>query len=92
MNDTILELLSRKDPSTGDFYPEDEIIIKISQYLSELLQRNPEKLNQILYRLDVGEREVMEALGQSKLEEKALSLSRSIVKRQVEKMKNWGAK
>jgi hypothetical protein len=69
--------------------PEDEILAKIAAYIYQLIEQDPQKLMQILYRLDVFEKDIQQAMSENNLKLRSHFLAKAIIQRQMIKLKNW---
>lgn len=58
----------------------------LTERITELLTKNPEKLMAVLYRLDVREHSINEVFNQSLSEDLAENISDLIIARQIEKL------
>ncbi|MBO9699189.1 MAG: hypothetical protein J7604_03210 [Sporocytophaga sp.] len=64
----------------------DDLISALGRAIAQLLQSQPEKLFQILYRLDVNENIVKTAFKEKAGEELCLTLAQKMVERQIQRI------
>jgi len=74
------------EPETENAVSEAKILEQLELLLSELLQQKEQAFYQLMYRLDIPERKLMEAL--SDREEGVRKVARIIYERQIEKAKS----
>ena len=63
-----------------------EILLKLAAFVKELLQTDMHRLLQALYRLDVDERKVKNALQQNSVDEVAAALAQLIFDREMQRV------
>jgi hypothetical protein len=81
--DTFLFL--KKDfelPELAESFDEDQAIIMLSKAISQLLDRDFERLLQICYRIDLGEEKLKKILHESEPDSVSLDLAKSLWERQ----------
>jgi len=81
--DTFLFL--KKDfelPELAESFDENQAILMLSKAISQLLDRNFERLLQICYRIDLGEEKLKKILHESEPDGVALDLAKSLWERQ----------
>jgi len=64
----------------------DALVLMLSKAIAQLLQTQPERLFQILYRLDVNENSVKAAFQQKTGEELCLTLAQKMIERQIQRI------
>ena len=68
-------------------YSEEEQFEKLSQYLNDLIEHDFNKLISILYRIDVSEKKVREAIAENDAQHSAGSiLARLLIEREIQKI------
>ncbi len=81
--DTFLFL--KKDfelPELAESFDEDQTILMLSKAISQLLDRDFERLLQICYRIDLGEEKLKKILHESEPDSVSLDLAKSLWERQ----------
>jgi hypothetical protein len=81
--DTFLFL--KKDfelPELAENFDEDQAILMLSKAISQLLDRDFERLLQICYRIDLGEEKLKKILHESEPDSVSLDLAKSLWERQ----------
>ncbi|MFT4855526.1 MAG: hypothetical protein ACI9ZX_002762 [Algoriphagus sp.] len=81
--DTFLFL--KKDfelPELAESFDEDQAILMLSKAISQLLDRDFERLLQICYRIDLGEEKLKKILHESEPDSVSLDLAKSLWERQ----------
>lgn len=91
MNNTDLkqavQLLSKDfELSPAEELGYDDILQKLTQIVTYLLNKDFEKLLQICYRVDLGERELNRLLHETNPESMAQEIAAALIKRQVQKV------
>lgn len=72
---------------THDIHLEDEIKKLLAGKISELLSTNPEKLQNILYRIDIEEKQVGEVFSENRSEDIPPKLAELVFNRQLQKVR-----
>jgi hypothetical protein len=78
-------LILRKDfdlPELKESFDEEQAILFLSKAVSQLLDRDFERLLQICYRIDLGEEKLKKILHESKPDQVSLDLARALWERQ----------
>ena len=78
-------LILRKDfdlPELKESFDEGQAILFLSKAVSQLLDRDFERLLQICYRIDLGEEKLKKILHESKPDQVSLDLARALWERQ----------
>jgi len=78
-------LILRKDfdlPELGEIFEEEKAILLLSKAVSQLLDRDFERLLQICYRIDLGEEKLKKILHESEPDQVSLDLARALWERQ----------
>lgn len=78
-------LILRKDfdlPELKESFDEEQAILLLSKAVSQLLDRDFERLLQICYRIDLGEEKLKKILHESKPDQVSLDLARALWERQ----------
>jgi hypothetical protein len=84
MSDDLINQFFPK-PSEGKTYTEEELIQYVADYVSDMLDREPDLLFSTLYRLDVDEHKIKKALLASE-EPGNIALAKLILKRQKQRV------
>jgi hypothetical protein len=67
--------------------PDEELVIKLlADRIDYMLQSNPDMLMSMMYRMDVREKDLQEALQPGKLDEPTRALALLVIKRQQERL------
>ncbi|WP_075350278.1 hypothetical protein [Algoriphagus marinus] len=78
-------LILRKDfdlPELKESFDEEQAILLLSKAVSQLLDRDFERLLQICYRIDLGEEKLKKILHESKPDQVSLDLAKALWERQ----------
>jgi hypothetical protein len=65
----------------------DELHIRLSEFLNELIQKDFEKLIRLLYRIDISEAKLKQLLQQPPNEDASKIIAQLIIERQLQKIK-----
>ena len=66
----------------------DELHIRLSEFLNELIQKDFQKLIRLLYRIDISEAKLKQLLQQPPKEDASKIIAQLIIERQLEKIKS----
>ncbi|MFC3416879.1 hypothetical protein [Algoriphagus hitonicola] len=72
-------------PNTAESISEAEVVILLSQAISQLLDRDFERLLQICYRIDLGEEKLRRILHESEPDQISMDLANALWERQKQK-------
>jgi hypothetical protein len=66
----------------------DELHIRLSEFLNELIQKDFQKLIRLLYRIDISEAKLKQLLQQPPNEDASKIIAELIIERQIQKIKS----
>jgi hypothetical protein len=66
----------------------DELHIRLSEFLNELIQKDFQKLIRLLYRIDISEAKLKQLLQQPSNEDASKIIAELIIERQIQKIKS----
>ena len=66
---------------------ENNLLVLVSQYVQELINKDFEHLLYLLYKIDIGENKVKKAILESSVDEAHLIIAKMILEREKEKIK-----
>ena len=78
--------INRSEKSTLRFEDEANLIATLSQRIKELMAQDFESLMSMMYRLDIDESKIKQALAPGNVEDPSVSLAKIIIERQKRRM------
>jgi hypothetical protein len=86
------ELVKEINKNLAIFLPNeislDELHIRLSEFLNELIQKDFQKLIRLLYRIDISEAKLKQLLQQPPKEDASKIIAQLIIERQLQKIKS----